>query len=236
MRSAAALRLPVRRLVPTLLIIPLLALLLWLGTWQVHRAEEKRLQTAAFESGGLVATSLPIEPARYARVRLEGHYLPDQQVLLDNMTHAGRVGFRVLTPLATTSGATVLVDRGWVPLGVSRAQLPDVAVAAGPRVVVGRLDEFPRAGIDAPPGAGSGWPRVLNYPAPATLEHALGLPLYPELVLLDAAATDGYLRDWQPTGLTYERHLGYAVQWYALAATLAVLYGVVALRKRGVLK
>ena len=236
MRAAAALRLPGRHLVPTLLMMPLLALLLWLGTWQVHRAEEKRLQTAAFESGGVVATSLPGEPTRYARVALEGHYLPDKQVLLDNMTHAGRVGFRVLTPFTTTAGTTLLVDRGWVPLGATRAQLPAVGVDAGPRFLGGRLDELPRAGIDAPPGAGSGWPRVLNYPALPTLEQAIGLPLYPRLVLLDAAATDGYLRDWQPTGLSYERHLGYAVQWYALAATLAVLYVVVGLRKRGVLK
>ena len=70
----------------------------------------------------------------------------------------------------------------------------------------------------------------------ATLEEAEGQPLYPQLILLDAAVADGYLRDWQPTGLSYERHLGYAVQWYALAATLAVLYVVVGLRKRGVLK
>lgn len=235
MRAAAALRRPPRRLVPTILIIPLLALLVWLGTWQVHRAEEKRLQTAAFESGGLVASSLPATPARYARVRLEGHYLPEKQVLLDNMTHAGRVGFRVLTPFSMTGGATVLIDRGWVPLGASRAQLPDVTVEAGSRLVIGRLDEFPRAGIDPPPGGGSGWPMVLNYPSLATLEQAVGFPLYPRLVLLDATAKDGYLRDWQPTGLSYERHLGYAAQWYALAATLAVLYLVVALRKRRVL-
>ncbi len=236
MRAAGASRLSPRRLVPTLLVVPLVALLLWLGTWQVHRAEEKRLQTAAFESDGLIASVLPAVPVRYLRVRLEGHYVPERQVLLDNMTHAGRVGFRVLTPFRTAGGATVLVDRGWVPLGRSRAELPNVGVEGGPRTLGGRLDEFPRAGIDAPPGTGDGWPRVLNYPSPATLEQVVGSPLYPRLVLLDAGASDGYLRDWRPTGLSYERHLGYAVQWYALAATLAVLFGVVALRKRGVLK
>ena len=237
MRAPGVLRLPPRRVVPTLLLVPALALLVWLGTWQVHRAESKRLQTAAFESAGSVLPALPpaAAPARYSRVRLEGHYLPGRQVLLDNMTRAGRVGYRVLTPFATPEGITVLVDRGWVPLGTSRAQLPDVAVGGGARLVSGRLDELPRAGIDAPPGAGSGWPRVLNYPRLATLEAVLGTALYPRLVLLDPEGADGYVREWHPTGLSYERHLGYAVQWYALAATLVVLYLVVGLRQRGVL-
>lgn len=226
-----------RALVPTLIVVPLVGLLAWLGTWQIERAEEKREQSALFEATGAPAVSLPPAPgARYARVALEGHYLPDRQVLLDNMTHLGRVGFRVLTPFVTKDGTTLLVDRGWVPLGRTRADLPAVSVDDGSRQVSGRLDELPRAGLNPGTDVGSGWPRVLNYPALATLERALGRILYPKLLLLDEGATDGFVRDWQPTGLSYERHLGYGVQWYALAATLAVLYVVVGLRKRGVLK
>lgn len=224
-------------LVPTLAMLPLLALLLWLGSWQHQRAGEKRALWDSFERGADRTTPLPAAGAppleRYAHVRVEGAYLPERQVLLDNLTHAERAGYRVLTPLQRPDGTVVLVDRGWVPLGRTRQDLPDVAVGAEPRVVTGRVDRLPRAGIelaDAPDG--TGWPRVLGFPRMAQVERVLGRPLYPQVVLLDPSLPDGYVRRWQPPGLPPERHLGYSVQWYALAATLLVLWVVVNLKKR----
>jgi surfeit locus 1 family protein len=222
------------RLVPTLVALPLLALLLWLGHWQTERADEMRAREAAFAAGD--APPVPLPPGagapRYLHVRLSGLYLPDRQFLLDNMTAGGRAGYRVLTPFVTDAGVAVLIDRGWVPLGASRAARPDVAVGGEPRALTGRLDALPRAGIEPPPGVGAGWPRVLNYPAPATLAAALGRPLYPWIVLLDPGVPDGYLRDWRPHDVSVGRHLAYAAQWYALAATLLVLCVVVARRRR----
>lgn len=222
------------RLAPTLVALPLGALLAWLGHWQLQRADETRAREVAFAQSDAPPVPLPPSGAgrRYLHVRLSGLYLPDRQFLLDNMTANGQVGYRVLTPFVTDSGTVVLVDRGWVPLGASREARPAVGVGGEPRVVTGRIDSVPRAGIEPPPGVGSGWPRVLNYPTLATLAAALGRPLYPELVLLDPAAPDGFLRDWQPRGVSVERHLAYAAQWYALAATLLVLYVLASLRRR----
>ena len=221
------------RLVPTLVAVPLAALLVWLGHWQMQRADEARTREAAFAASGTEPVELPdaARAPRYLHVRLAGVYLPERQILLDNMTSNGEAGYRVLTPFVTDAGIAVLVDRGWVPLGASRALRPDVAVGGGPRVLTGRLDSVPRAGIDPPADAGSGWPRVLNYPSLATLSRALERPLYPWLVLLDPGVPDGYVRDWQPHGVSVERHLAYAAQWYAFAATLAVLYAIASFRR-----
>ncbi len=229
MRIAVGSRLFAPSLVATLLLAAALAGLVALGLWQLRRADEKRALYAEFERGDAPAIALATvpgarAPARYARVAVEGRYLPERQFLLDNMTHAGQVGYRVLTPLAADDGGTVLVDRGWVPLGASRAQLPDVAVGGGERRISGRLDEPPRAGIALDAGDTRGWPRVLSYPSHAALEAAFGAPLYPRLVLLDADAADGFVREWRPGGFGPERHLGYALQWFALAATLLVGY------------
>lgn len=220
-------------LVPTLVMLPVLALLLWLGTWQVHRAAEKRVLFEDFARGGDALVELPppgsLAP-RYARVRVTGTYLPGRQFLLDNMTQAERVGYRVLTPLGRTDGTTVLVDRGWLPLGASRDRLPDVRVGTEPRTITGRVDLLPRPGIvlDTPDGAG--WPRVISFPTLGQLERLAGRPLYPQIVLLDPALPDGYVRDWQAPGLPPDRHIGYAVQWYGLALTLLVIYVVVNLK------
>ncbi len=235
MRSPFATRVFAPRLLPTLLAGVAVVLLASLGVWQLDRAAEKRVQLASFAAGDAPAVTLPSAAERhprYARVSVAGHYLPERQFLLDNMTHDGAVGYRVLTPLVDDAGVVVLVDRGWLPAGPSRALLPPVAVDAGARRVSGRLAELPRAGIHLDAAAEAGWPRRISYPTRAALELALGRPLYPEIVLLDPAAADGYLRDWRPTGPSPERHLGYAVQWFALSLTLLVLYIVVTLKPR----
>jgi surfeit locus 1 family protein len=107
---------------------------------------------------------------------------------------------------------------------------PDVRVGGERRALSGRLDEWPRAGIKLAAGAEAGWPRRVSFPSLAELEGALGRGLYPKLLLMDPAVADGFVRDWQPSGMAPERHVGYAVQWYALALTLLVIWVVVNLR------
>jgi surfeit locus 1 family protein len=52
-------------------------------------------------------------------------------------------------------------------------------------------------------------------------------------LLLSRDAPDGYLREWRPAVMTPEQHLGYAVQWFAMAGALVVLYVVLNVRKAG---
>ncbi len=221
------------RLLPTLAMLPLLALLLWLGSWQLERAAEKRVLLAAFAAGAAAPAAVPLADStpRYAHVTATGRYLSGRQFLLDNMTRDGVAGYRVLSPLERTDGTLLLVDRGWLPAGPARAVLPDVAVDETSRTVRGRLDELPRAGLRLAAAAEAGWPRRVGFPTRAQLESALGRPVFAQLLLLDAAEADGYRRDWQPTASGPERNLGYAVQWYALALTLLVLWVVVNLKR-----
>ncbi|MFM7067591.1 MAG: SURF1 family protein [Gammaproteobacteria bacterium] len=222
-------------LVPTLAMLPLLALLLWLGFWQWGRAAEKQaLLDGWADRTAAQPVALP-PPAdadqRYLRVTAAGHYLTGRQILLDNQTRAGRAGYRVLTPFRTADGTVVMVDRGWVPLpGNAREQLPDVTVAPSPRVVVGRLEGFRRAGLDAPVQplvpVPDGQPRVMNYPDAASVAAAVGAPVYPAVLRLDPGAPEGFLLDEGPAiEFGPERHRGYAVQWWALALTLVLLWG-----------
>jgi surfeit locus 1 family protein len=218
-----------------------LAAFVSLGTWQLGRAREKRGLVAEFAAGGrdtVEANGLDLGGLpRYQRVRLRGAYDPSRQVLLDNMpSAAGRPGYRVLTPLRRADGrGWVMVDRGWVPLGASREALPDVAVDAGERELSGVLDVLPEPGLRlgpaAAPGA-TGWPRLLLFPTEADLESALGLELETRIVLLDADRPDGYERSWRPaTGFGPERHLGYALQWFAFAAVAVVIFVALNLRR-----
>jgi surfeit locus 1 family protein len=177
------------------------------------------------------------ELARYQHVRLRGSYDATRQILLDNMPSvSGQPGYRVLTPLERADGrGWVLVDRGWVPLGATREDLPDVAVGVHERAVSGILDVLPipglRVGPAASPGA-AGWPRVLLFPTEADVEAALGVDVESRVILLDAGVVDGFERKWRPSlGFGPERHLGYAIQWFAFALASAILFIALNLRR-----
>ncbi len=222
------------------LTVALLAVFVSLGWWQVGRAREKQAMMESFARGtetSVVLTGVGVdELPRYQHVSAEGHYEPERHVLLDNMpSSTGQPGYRVLTPFRRGAGDKVLlVDRGWVPLGVSRDQLPVVFVDPKPRTIAGRLDGLPvpgiRVGEAQAPGA-TGWPRVLNFPTQADVEAVLGEKVESRVVLLDASNPDGYERTWRPSvGFPPERHLGYAIQWFALALTLIVIFVALSLK------
>ena len=213
-----------------------------LANWQLGRAREKEALIAAFDAGGGEAVPLsvaaPAELPRYQRVTVAGRYEPGRQVLLDNMPSAsGQAGYRVLTPFRREDGGSlVLVDRGWVPLGADRSQRPDVAVGGEPRAVTGRLDGLPVPGLrlgEARAPDSAGWPLVLNFPVTSDLEAALGEPVEARILLLDADQPDGYQRAWRPSmGFPPERHLGYAIQWLALALVVLVAFVATGLQPR----
>jgi surfeit locus 1 family protein len=220
---------------PTLLALGGIALFAALGVWQLGRAGDKRALASDFATGGraLDWRQLPADAPRYQRVVLRGRYDPERQFLLDNRSHESVAGVEVLTPLVLDDGSAVIVNRGWLPFGATRERLPSVAVDAGPRTVTGRIDDLPRPGIWLEPPPASGWPRLVQYPTMPELSAALGRELAPRQVLLDPGVPDGYVRAWTVPGAPPDRHLGYAVQWFAFAAVTAVIWVVLSIRKEG---
>ncbi len=106
-----------------------------------------------------------------------------------------------------------------------------------------------------PPPPGDHWPKVTSYPDMPELAAALGLRLGGDhgggparalggasgvggelgagtgrlerrILLLDPTADFGYVRDWQPPGISPIRNLAYAIQWWAFAATLIIIWAV----------
>ena len=237
-----ALQLGSRRFAPslfaTVLVLVGIVSVSHLGVWQLNRAAEKRAvlaQIAAGESATRALDSPDTALQRYQTVTATGRYDAAHQILLDNMpSQRGMPGLRVLTPFELREGGWILVDRGWLPMGASRANLPSIDVDTNERTIVGRLDDVPRPGLrlgSAP--TGEGWPRVMNFPQHADLERVLGRRLAQRIVRLDPSQRDGYERifamrsDFGPN-----RHIAYAVQWFALAAAMLVIYILVNLKPK----
>ncbi len=221
---------------PAVAALLMLALLLTAGFWQLRRAEDKRAiaveqayrgdkETFVLDPG--LAVSASLEQLRHRRASAAGQYRNDIQYLLDNRTHNRVAGYHVLTPFRLQgSDVHLLVNRGWLPVGPDRGRLPDVSVSE--RVVV------QQGKIVAPPALGltlgvsgyddEGWPRVVQHVDLARIQEQLRGPLLPFVLRLSPASDHGYERDWKVrAGLTPDRHLGYAVQWFALAVALVGL-------------
>ena len=230
-------------LVGTLLVLIGLALFVNLGLWQLRRADQKARLQAEYARGEQTTVTLSATGtdalSRYQRVHARGRYVDERQILLDNMPSAqGRPGYRVLTPFELEAGGWILVDRGWVPMGDRRTDLPQLHVSGEPREVLGRLDELPQPGLrlgNSESQAGTTWPLVLNFPERETIERALGVSIGRYILLLDATEPNGFEREWQLNarfgGFGPERHIGYAIQWFAFALVALVIYVSLSLRR-----
>ena len=96
------------------------------------------------------------------------------------------------------------------------------------------MDELPVEGLasgHAAPDEKAPWPKVTSYPTPMELAQALGQHVESRIVLLDSNAPNGYVREWQPPGLTADRHWSYGVQWYAFAVLAVALWLILGFRR-----
>jgi surfeit locus 1 family protein len=221
--------------IPTIAVGCLVALLLALGNWQLNRSQEKRqyleLQTQRAATGTVTLSATTgdnLQSLRYKKTQLSGHYDVAHQFLLDNQIYAGKAGYFVLTPfILEGEKKAVLVNRGWLPLAQPRTVLPDLQFANAPPTIAGRINQFPSVGIKLA-GAETptqDWPSVVQVVDSAVLARKLGYALFGFQVELDKDAPAGYQRDWQTTTLMRpEQHTAYAMQWFALALTLTILF------------
>jgi surfeit locus 1 family protein len=70
-----------------------------------------------------------------------------------------------------------------------------------------------------------GWPSIVQVLNNQVLADKLGYKIFPFQIELDKALSEGYNREWQKTTIMLpEQHTAYAIQWFALAFTLTLLY------------
>ncbi|MGH8503012.1 MAG: SURF1 family protein [Gammaproteobacteria bacterium] len=217
----------------------LTGLFIALGVWQLNRAQEKQaiLETYALRNQqSPEELTLPLKDKpwwRYRRVEVTGHFTANRQFLLDNQVNHGRVGYNVLTPLRVTGNRGVLVDRGWIPLGSSRDERPEIPVTSArvrlrAMVFVPYARGFSLGGMDE---GETGWPRRVQFIDFERMGARVDLALAGVALRLDPQSPYCYRCEWQLTPFSPARHLGYAVQWFALAVAVLVIFIVVNLKR-----
>lgn len=228
----------------TLLAVAGVAMLIGLGTWQLQRLAFKQELVERIEARAQ-GDPVPLTAAlrswsrtgdiEYLRVGLSGTFSHDSERHLYTVVK-GRPGWRIITPLATTENAIVMIDRGYVPPSLkkpeSRAagQVRGIVTITGLARAPGRKNAFTPA---SDPSRNIWYWRDLEGMAASVLDAAGRDRLAPFFVEADAVPVPG---GWPKGGVTRvkfsNRHLEYAVTWYGLAAALLVIYGAIIWRWR----
>jgi surfeit locus 1 family protein len=226
-------------LLPTAATVVVVALTVALGNWQRHRADEKsalaahQLAMSMLPPADLSGYETDIASLLLRRVRVSGEYDRAHAMLIDNKVHAGRPGFHAIAPLKIgTSGRYVLVDRGWVPQGARRSELPSVPVPAGSVSIDGRANLPPQRYLELgrDPNEGPLWQNLDI----GRIAAATRLPLLPFIIEQTDPVTpvDDLVREWPPPDFGVAQHVSYMVQWYSLAALAVVLWLALNWRRR----
>lgn len=222
-------------IVPSIAAGAMVALTCYLGFWQNGRAEEKLALQVAMEQRSAQPRHLlgPLDrdgqALQYRQVSVLGQYLPAKQLFVDNKHHGGIVGFHVVTPLQLEgSDAVVLVNRGWVGRESAYPRTPKIAVPAGSVEVTGMavlpVQRFVELSGDTVQG------KLWQNLTIARARSALGLDVLP-IIVLSSADEPGLVPVRESPDAGIDRHRGYALQWFSLAALVIVLWVVLNIRK-----
>jgi surfeit locus 1 family protein len=202
-----------------------------LGVWQWSRGEQKvarqgeieqRQSLALLDERALPSSGVPPE-LLHRPVVLHGTWVPERTVYLDNRQMQGKPGFYVVTPLRLGAGkAAVLVERGWIPRNFEhREQLQPVDTPAGPVEVRGRIAPPPPKLYEF---AGAGAGAIRQNLDLGRFRAETGLVLLDVAVQQSGPASEGLLREWPAADSGAATNFGYAFQWWAMSALIAVLY------------
>lgn len=242
-------RVILRRWLAALACVAALCLTTALGFWQLGRAAHKEALHAAQQARAAsaplaahaVQAALQAAPHAEAAVQqllhqpvaLQGQWLPLHTVYLDNRPMQGRPGFWVFTPLQLSSGAVVLVQRGWIARNFQdRLALQPIDTPTGTVTVQGHVAGEPARlyalGVNGPasvPASASAPPTAPIYQNLQLADWAqrTGLPLWPVTVVQSGPPSEGLQRAWPQPLSGVDKHYGYALQWFGIAAALLAM-------------
>lgn len=221
-----------------LLTILAVALFVRLGIWQLDRGHEKQrlLNSSHAESvrPPVLWRADDALPKQYQALQVRGHFL-STTLLLDNQHYQHQFGYDVLSPLVLADGSIVLVDRGWIMRDPQAHQLPDIEIPAGNLQVFGSA-YYPSSkhwilgqALEEK-NASFAIVELLDVPLISQFLHK---SVYPFIIRQNKAEAHGYMREWAIVSMPPTRHYGYAVQWFAIALVIFIIFIALNLKHSG---
>lgn len=207
-------------------------LLVSLGFWQLHRYHDKQVILKAYHVGLHTAPLTLVELEKqenkaFQRLDIQGRYLNDKTILLDNRWHEHQLGYEILTPVKIAGeNKALLVNRGWVPAPAERTTLPSVLPAQPVGDILGYVHVVNPNTFILGKNISDPTQRPLRIQKIdiQELQKIMGVKLYPFVLRLDSKQSNGFVRQWAVVNVMPERHLGYAVQWFVMSFVLVLAF------------
>lgn len=236
-------------LLPAVVTCVALAVLVSLGNWQVRRlawkedliarvAERPSSAPLDFRNDGPPVGDADafLVGSEYRPVVLTGRFEPEGEVLVfTSLTRPrgrfGGPGYWVLTPfVASPSGATILVNRGFVPDGSEKAYAPP---PVGEQTIEGLVRAAETGSWFTPEPKRDR--RIFFARDPDRIAQSTGLTGAVGGFFIDLGASStppSGLPQAGETRMSFSNdHLQYALTWYGLAAALLAVFGVFVVRR-----
>lgn len=215
-----------------------LALLLWLGFWQLDRLQQKNALITRIAEGAVsrpvpapeYSSSLNLD-LEYSRVTATGIYRHDLEIPVHAIGRGGRPGYRIYTPFERVTGSVILVNRGWVskamkdPASRRAGLLPGVVAVEGALRIPGAKARF--APENQPENNDWYW---LDMDLAASARQLDRLAWYIIVAAADPQSP-GPLRGATSAPNIANNHLGYMLTWFSLAFALVVIFAIYHRRK-----
>jgi len=204
----------------------LLPILLSLGVWQLSRAQQKQTLQESWQH----QQALPALPYRgdtafqNRRYVVSGQFVTDRYWLLENRMLDSKLGYEVLMAFRVGEHL-LLVNRGWVAAGQYRQDSPQLVLPVAEQRLSGTLKQPSDSRfIEQSYQPVTQWPQRLLEVDTALMASQFGEPLAAHILLLDPDSPTALAVNWQPINMSPAKHTGYAVQWFAMALALTVLW------------
>jgi len=234
------------------LAIATIVLFVSLGRWQLERMHEKQVRLDAAAQALKPQAPQPLLLAS-DRGRAQDYdwaigsgVMVNATIWLDNQILDGKPGLRMYCVLLPDAGVQAqLLDAGWWPLDGKR-DMPVFGCPVGAQHVRGLLAPPPSSGLqrgdDMATSGSHRWLATRIDPNAIARELKFSAGIAPRVLRLDPARNKGDagvmlvpgVRDLVilPNTLTPARHLGYAMQWFALALTVLIVAVVLTMKMR----
>jgi surfeit locus 1 family protein len=229
-----------------LLTIIVASLLCYLGFWQLHRAEQKNELINHHQHMQHVApiqiTAENLLMIKHDQpLQIKGVYDAEHTFFIDNQFYNHQIGYEIIQPvILSDSQQVILVSRGWVKAPLDRKILPPIQTPKGEQTLHG-VAYFPSKGMlllgdNVDNATAKEWPKRIEKLHLRAIRNWLSQPVYPFIIRLHSDKPDGFVQDWPVVVVSPERHIGYAVQWFAMALTVVIIFIVLSVKKKHVKK
>jgi cytochrome oxidase assembly protein ShyY1 len=218
----------------------LATLMVNLAFWQAHRLEERQEFNATVTARSAVglaplprlATQASTDPdsVEWRRVMVSGTYEPGDAVTIVNRSSNGTAGYNQVVPFRADGVGTVLVNRGFVPLGTE----PDARIPDGPLEVAGYLRVSQTRGtLGAVDSTEPGTVEFQRIDIPL-ISRSIGVDMFPMYLQLIAESPSPGGTWPAPVAfpeLSEGSHRSYVFQWAFFSLVAAAAWVVVVRRK-----